>query len=157
MTFNIISHIFPENLIETYRFVHNVRRFSSSTLTIFIDFLDILTFPCYKETNDVRIQQMMPVPFYFQHALKRLFNTCIKIYLYYISSSWNVNMGAKFTHQKETPFKKPSLIRISKYLLWRLLNCKPSSRELRASELPVYPTTISQRAVICKPSQICNW
>ena len=29
--------------------------FSLSVLTIFISFLDFLPYPCYKETNDVRI------------------------------------------------------------------------------------------------------
>ena len=28
--------------------------------------------------------------FYFQHTLNRLFDNCVKLYWYYISSSWNI-------------------------------------------------------------------
>ena len=49
----IISHIFPENFIEVSEVVQKIRIFSPSILTVLIDFLDFLTFPCYKETNDV--------------------------------------------------------------------------------------------------------
>ena len=56
VTFNIIaSHIFPEDFIEIPQVIQKVLRFSSSILTIFIDFLNFLTFPCYKETNNVII------------------------------------------------------------------------------------------------------
>ena len=44
-------------------------------LTIFINFLDFLTFPCYKETNDVSIQQMMSALFYYKPTLNRLFSS----------------------------------------------------------------------------------
>ena len=44
-------------------------------LTIFINFLDFLTFPCYKETNDVSIQEMMLALFYFKPTLNRLFSS----------------------------------------------------------------------------------
>ena len=56
VTFNVISHIFPESFIEIFQVVHKIWRFSSSVLAIFINFLDFLTFPCYKETNDVSIK-----------------------------------------------------------------------------------------------------
>ena len=51
----IISHVFPENVIEIPHVVHNIRRFFLSVVTIFIDFSDFLSFPCYKETYDFSI------------------------------------------------------------------------------------------------------
>ena len=48
--------------------------------SIFIDFLDFLKFSCYKESNDIRLSQMMSVFCHFQHTLNRLFNTYIKLY-----------------------------------------------------------------------------
>ena len=51
----IIRDIFPENLIKISQNVQRICRFSSSILTGFINFLDLLTFPCYKEANDVRV------------------------------------------------------------------------------------------------------
>ena len=53
VTFNVISRIFPEVFIEISQVVHKIWRFSSSVLAIFINFLDFLTFPCYKESNNV--------------------------------------------------------------------------------------------------------
>ena len=56
VTFNIIiSHIFPENFIEITQVVQNLWRISLSILAIFINFLDFLTFPFYKETNDASL------------------------------------------------------------------------------------------------------
>ena len=56
VTFNIIiSHIFPENLIEIPQFVQKICRFSPSILTIFTNFSDFLTFFCCKETNEITI------------------------------------------------------------------------------------------------------
>ena len=55
----IISHIFSEIVIETAQVVQNIWRFSPSILTTFIDFLDFLTVPCWKETNDVSKKQIM--------------------------------------------------------------------------------------------------
>ena len=52
----IMSYVFPENFIETPQVVQKIRRFSSSIAsTILIHFSDFLTFPCYKETNDLRM------------------------------------------------------------------------------------------------------
>ena len=48
--------------------------------SILIDFLDFLTFTCYKETNDVSLQQMMSAFFQIQHTLNRLYHNCIKLY-----------------------------------------------------------------------------
>ena len=79
-TFNIIiSHIFPENLIEIPWVVQKLWRFTSLSSTFFIRFLDFLTFPCNKETNDITMKQMMSAFFYFQLALNRLFNNCIRL------------------------------------------------------------------------------
>ena len=47
VTFNFkISHTFPENFIEIPQVVQVVWRFSSSIVTVFINFTDFLTFPC---------------------------------------------------------------------------------------------------------------
>ena len=51
----IISHIFPENFIEISQVVQKIWRFFQSILSVFIDFSDFLTFPCYRETIDVSI------------------------------------------------------------------------------------------------------
>ena len=59
VSFNIISHIFPENFIEFPQVIQKIWRFSPSILTIFINFEDFLTYPCHKETNEVSILQMM--------------------------------------------------------------------------------------------------
>ena len=56
VTFNIIiSNIYPENFIEITQVVQNLWRISLSILAIFINFLDFLTFPFYKETNDASL------------------------------------------------------------------------------------------------------
>ena len=52
--FNIISHIFPENvIIKISQVLQKIWRFSPSVLALFIYFSDVLTFPYYKETNSV--------------------------------------------------------------------------------------------------------
>ena len=51
----ITSHFFPENFIEIPEVAQKIRKFSPSIITIFIDFSKFLTFPCYKETNDISI------------------------------------------------------------------------------------------------------
>ena len=72
-----------QNFIEVPQVFQKIWRFSLSILTIFtIFFFDILTFSCYKETNDVSIWQMMPALFHFQPTLNRLLNNCIKLYWY---------------------------------------------------------------------------
>ena len=56
VTFNIISkHIFPDNFIGFPQVVQKIWRNSLSILAIFINFLDFLTLPCYKETNDISL------------------------------------------------------------------------------------------------------
>ena len=44
----IITYIFPENFIEITQIVQKIWIFSSSILTIFNNFLDFLTYPCYE-------------------------------------------------------------------------------------------------------------
>ena len=68
----IISHIFPEHLIEIHQVIHKIWRYSFSILIIFTDISDFLTGPCYKEANDVSILLFLP-------ALIRLFNSSIKL------------------------------------------------------------------------------
>ena len=56
MTLNIIiSHIFPENFIEIPQVVQKIWRIFLSILAISINFSDLLTFPYYKETNNVSL------------------------------------------------------------------------------------------------------
>ena len=53
--------------------------------------------------------------FYVQPTLKRLFNNCIKLYWYQISSSWNMKRESNWPpplQKKKTTLKKPSLIRV---------------------------------------------
>ena len=52
---NAISHIFPENLTEIPQVVQKLWTISLSILATFINFLDFLTFPCCKETNDLSL------------------------------------------------------------------------------------------------------
>ena len=40
----LLSYIFPENFIEIPHVIQEIRRFSSSILTIFINFIDFLIF-----------------------------------------------------------------------------------------------------------------
>ena len=48
VTYNIIiSHGFPENIVQ------KISRICSLISTIFVNLMDFLTFPYYKETNDV--------------------------------------------------------------------------------------------------------
>ena len=54
VTFNIKSYL-SWNFIEIPQIVPKIWRFSPSILTIFFNFSDFLTFPCYKETNYVSI------------------------------------------------------------------------------------------------------
>ena len=71
VTFNVIIRlIFPENFIKIPQVVQKISRASSSTSLIFVNFPNFLTFPCYKQTNDVSIKQVMSA---FQHTLNRLY------------------------------------------------------------------------------------
>ena len=99
------------------------RRFSQSILTIFMDFTDFSTFPCYKETNDVSILQMMSALFYFQLTL----NNCIKLYLYHIKlvllEIWKE--GGQFPPRKKLLSKSPALLGLitKKGLFWNIWVC----------------------------------
>ena len=76
-------------IISCYQVAQKILRFYSWIKTFFVYIFDFLTFPCYEETKD-SIQQMMSACFYLQTAL---FNNCIKLYWYGISSSWNMKEG----------------------------------------------------------------
>ena len=49
----IISHIFSKNFTDISQLFQKIWRFSFSILTVFTNFLDLLTVACYKETGDV--------------------------------------------------------------------------------------------------------
>ena len=53
--------------------------------------------------------------FYFQSSLNRFFNSCVKLYWYSISFSWNINGWSNWAPpQKKLPSKSPALLGISK-------------------------------------------
>ena len=115
VTFNIIiSHIFPEYSIEILQDVQKLWRISLSVLAIFINFTDFLTLPCYKETNNVNLDQMMSAIFHFQHTLNIFFNNCIELYWYSISFSRNMKGRSIWPHQKKLPSKSPALFGLPK-------------------------------------------
>ena len=122
--------MFPEILIETTQVVQKIWRLSLSIL-LFSDFLDFLTFPCYKETNDVSVQQIMSPFCHFQHTLNRLFNICMELYWYYVSSSWNINEtvgeGGR-TLQKKLPSERPALLGLKLKSFWKLLSLSISQQ-----------------------------
>ena len=113
VTFNNIhkAHL-SWKFIEIPYVVPKIWRFSPSRLTIFIDFSDFLTFPCCKETNDVTYNRWCQQCFYIQVTLNRLFNNCIELYSYQISSSWNMKgRGVKLIPpRKKLPSKSPLLL-----------------------------------------------
>ena len=79
----IISQILQENFIEIRQFVQEISGLSLSVFASVINFqqfFEFLTFPYYKETNDINLQQMMLAFFHFEHTFNRLFNKCIKLY-----------------------------------------------------------------------------
>ena len=51
----------------------------SVNINYFHKFFGFFKFPCYRETNDVSIQQMMLAFSHSQPTLNRLFNNCIKL------------------------------------------------------------------------------
>ena len=59
---------------------------------------------------------MMSASFYSQPILNRFFDTCIKLYWYYISSSWNKKEGQIGPSQKKTTLKNLSLWNIGNKL-----------------------------------------
>ena len=79
---NVINDTFRENFTDIPQVGQKKWSFPYSILTIFINFLNFLTFPCYKETNEASLLQMMSAWFYFQPTSDRLLNNCIKLYCY---------------------------------------------------------------------------
>ena len=87
--FNIvISYIFPKNLLKIPDVVQEIWRIY---YLLSLNFFDSLSFPRYKETNDVNLQQIMSA---FQYTLNGLFNQCQKLYWYYMTSFWNIKRKA---------------------------------------------------------------
>ena len=84
----IVSHIFSASFVEFPHIVQRIWRFFPSLFTIFINFWIFFKISCYDENNGVSIWQMISAVFYFQPTLYSFFNNCIKLYWYYISSSW---------------------------------------------------------------------
>ena len=74
-------------------------------LAIFLKFSDFLTLHCYKETNEISLQQIMPALFHFQHTLNRLFNN-YKVILILDKFFWKYEWGG----QKKLPSKSPALL-----------------------------------------------
>ena len=111
VTFNIfIRHIFPENWIEIPQVVRRIWKFSSTILANFITFFFFFwTFWYFLVANKLMREHIANDVniFYLQPIFNRLFNNCIKLYWYWISSFWNMS----FFFQKKTISKKPSLIR----------------------------------------------
>ena len=125
VTLNVIwSHIFPENFIAIPQVVQKIWRLSLSILAIFNNFhqfLDFLTFPCYKETNDVSLKQMVSAFFYFQYTS----NSCLTIEYTYINirlvlpEIWS---GTKLTPLIKLTSKSPALLRL-KHKNCKLMSC----------------------------------
>ena len=114
--FNIvISYIFPKNLLKIPDVVQEIWRIY---YLLSLNFFDSLSFPRYKETNDVNLQQIMSA---FQYTLNGLFNQCQKLYWYYMTLFWNIKRraGRSDWHSLPPPpgktaLKKRNLIRVKK-------------------------------------------
>ena len=85
VTFNsFISLIFPEDFIEIPQFVQKIWRPSLSILAIFIDFLEFLIFPCYKESNDVSLYSFIKLTTFTKKPYYRCstwFKKCLWLWL----------------------------------------------------------------------------
>ena len=90
-----------------------------------------MTFPCCKESNDVKYNRWCQhFLFNLQPTLNRLFNSCVKLYWYLISCSRNMKdlnwrIDASFS-QKKLPSKRPVLSGL-----------KVNSRTKTCSRLPI--------------------
>ena len=75
---------------------------------------------------------MMSVFFHFQHTLDRLFNNCIKLYWYKISSSWKMKRGSNWPpplpSQEKLPSKSPDLLGLR--IQWRLSTILKTSKKV---------------------------
>ena len=70
VTFDIIiSHIFPEDFMEISKIIQNIRRFSYSQLTIFINFFYFLAFSSCKETNGISLKETTSAFFFIFNVL----------------------------------------------------------------------------------------
>ena len=117
MTFNInIRQIFPENVIEIPQVVWKIWRFSSSILTILFSSSSWIFwhFLIAKKLMTSAYNGWCQNFFYLQPNLNRLFNNCVKLYWYWISSSSNIKGVGQFDLPPEkNTFKKPSFIRVN--------------------------------------------
>ena len=89
---------------------------------------------------------MMSAFFHFQHTLNRLFNNCIRLYWYYISSPWN--MKGEGSNWPPLPFPRRKLSSKSPALLG--LNILPTFSNIFNSIL------IDFRGVFRTLSNICD-
>ena len=94
----IISHVCLENVIKIPQVAQKIWRFSPSILTIFINFLDFLKFPYYKETNGVTDNKWRLMYFYFQPSLNCLILLTFIVVLNIVT--W-VKISLKYTCSQE--------------------------------------------------------
>ena len=98
---------------EIFQLALRMQKFYFSILTIyFCKFFGFFTFPCYKETNEVSIQQMASAFFFIFNLLLKICLTIVQSYIdirLVIQEIWS---GDKFdSPKKKSTFKKPSRIR----------------------------------------------
>ena len=85
VTFNIfVIYMFPENFFEIRQVAQKIKRLSPSILTIFVNYLDSLTFSFYKDTNNVTFNRSCQQFFHLILPHNRLFNNYIKLYWYWV-------------------------------------------------------------------------
>ena len=90
--FNIISYIFPGNFIEIHSVSQEILIYTSSTLTIFVSFLNFLTSTCYK-TNDVIMWKKIWAVSWLGIILDRLLKNCIKLdYIGLVLPVWRLGV-----------------------------------------------------------------
>ena len=78
----IISYIFSENFIEIHQVSQKIWIFTSSILTIFVNFLDFFTFTCYRKANDVRSYKIIVAVFWL--ILDKLLRNFIKLLILHL-------------------------------------------------------------------------
>ena len=146
MNFNIIlRHIFPENFIEFPRAIQRIWRNSLSILANFHQFSSNFWISWHYL---VPKKLIMSAFFHFQHTLNRCFNNWIKLYWYYISSSWNIKgyEGIQIDpHSGKTTLKRSSLIRVnhisSLSQIGQWLDCVHRKHKVLGSNpIPLRPT-----------------
>ena len=108
VTFDIIlSHIFPKNFIEIIQVVQKIWRFSPWILTFSLTFLIFWHFSAAKKLRTPAYNKWF---LYFQPTQNKLFNNCMKLCRYQISSLRYEEGGT--TSKKAQPYKG-SMIRVN--------------------------------------------